>query len=509
MYIDGSAQFPTVPFLRRCGYAVVSLDDWLVWSVQLPPAFSLAACAVYVPLKRQLHAVPASETVALLCALRNSDPPLQVGYDGKVVGDTWRGGSGTGTSAKSPMADLWRKTWAELDQPRWKGQFNMFKLKSLFPFDSSWTCERKRDWAGNEVADLAAKRALEAWRSDAQFADQYCGWVKFARAVATSVAKSQSFWLQNLPTGANDVRTRETAHLPQPPRLELSPRHGWSVSRLATTHALWATDDFVICMRCGSWSKLHRPGRGLRVPCSFVPTKKAGTALHVSPKVGVHGNDRVWLQLFRSGVLLFVVAPTVRDVLVGSCRDGWTNGVRSVVAATRSWSSLCFSSLLQFPIWCTFGFHAVDLQGTSSRTPSVSSALDSWLTHPPLCRSVASSAPSVHGCGLCVRGFLLSSACPEMCFHRNFGSFAGLRWCYPERGIHGGLGRAHCICCGLPPSREKYKYGAWGAVGCRLGRGKNTGHGFCRRLERFQHGAPSPLLPPTGRGQISGVSGMV
>ena len=146
----------------------------------------------------------------------------------------------------------------------------MFKLKSHNPFDSSWTCERKRDWAGNEVADLAAKRALEAWRSDAQFADQYCGWVKFARAVAENVAKSQSTCLQNLPPATNDVRTRETAHLSQPPRHE--PR----LVRVAphTTHALWVTDDFVICMRCGSWSKLHRPGRGLRGPCSFVPTKK-------------------------------------------------------------------------------------------------------------------------------------------------------------------------------------------------------------------------------------------
>ena len=182
VYIDGSAQFTAELFLRRCGYSVVSLDHRLDWNVQLPFAVNLAACAVYGPLKRHLHTVPAFETVALLCALRNSDPPLQVGYDCKVVGDTWRGGSGAGTSAKSPMADLWREIWAKLDQPRWTGQFSMFKLKSHIPFDCSWTCERKRDWAGNEVADLAAKRALEAWRSDAEFAGQYCGWVKFVRA---------------------------------------------------------------------------------------------------------------------------------------------------------------------------------------------------------------------------------------------------------------------------------------------------------------------------------------
>ena len=84
-------------------------SDRLDWNVQHPPAVNLAACAVYGPLKRQLHTVPASETVTLLCALRNSDPPLQVGYDCKVVGDTWRGGSGAGTSAKSPMAELWRE----------------------------------------------------------------------------------------------------------------------------------------------------------------------------------------------------------------------------------------------------------------------------------------------------------------------------------------------------------------------------------------------------------------
>ena len=220
--------------------------------------------------KRQLHTLPASETMALLCALRNSDPPLQVGYDCKVVGDTWRGGSG-GTSAKSPMADLWRKTWAELDQPRWKGQFNMFKLKSLFPFDSSWTCERKRDWAGNEVADLAAKRALETWRSDAQFADQYCGWVKFARAVAKNVANSQSYCMQKIPPGANDLQVKKSAPVSQPPRGD-PPLPRTVLVEPHNTHALWVTDDFVICMRCGSWSKLHRPGRGLRGPCSFVPT---------------------------------------------------------------------------------------------------------------------------------------------------------------------------------------------------------------------------------------------
>ena len=90
VYIDGSAQFPAEPFffLRRCGYSVVSLDDRFDWSVDHPAAFGLAACVVYGPLKRHLHTVPASETMALLCALRNADPPLQVGYDCKVVGDT-------------------------------------------------------------------------------------------------------------------------------------------------------------------------------------------------------------------------------------------------------------------------------------------------------------------------------------------------------------------------------------------------------------------------------------
>ena len=107
VYIDGSAQFPVEPFLRRCGHSAISLDDRFHWSVQHPAAFSLAACAVYGP--PNIHTVQASETMALLCALRNADPPLQVGYDCKVVGDTWQGGSGNGTSAKSPLADLWRK----------------------------------------------------------------------------------------------------------------------------------------------------------------------------------------------------------------------------------------------------------------------------------------------------------------------------------------------------------------------------------------------------------------
>ena len=217
VYIDGSAQFPAEPFLRRCGYSVVSLDDRLDWSVHHPAAISLAACAAYGPLKRHLHTVPASDTMALLCALRNADPPLQVGYDCKVVGDTWQGGTGNGTSAKSPLADLWRKIWAELDQPRWKGQFRMFNLKSHTPFDCSWTSDRKRDWVGNEVADLAAKCALQAWRAHAEFADQYCGWLKFATAVAMSVAKSQSYCLQNLPLEASELQVKRTTPVPQPP----------------------------------------------------------------------------------------------------------------------------------------------------------------------------------------------------------------------------------------------------------------------------------------------------
>ena len=180
IYIVGSAQFPAEPFLRRCGYSVVILDDGLDWNVRHPAAISLAACAVYGPLKRHLHTVPVSETMALLRPLRNADPPLQVVYDCKVVGDTWQGGSGNGTSAKSPLADLWREIWAELDQPRWKGQISMNKLKTHMPIDCNWTAGRKRDWVGNEVADLAAKCTRQAWRAHAEFADQYCGWVKFA-----------------------------------------------------------------------------------------------------------------------------------------------------------------------------------------------------------------------------------------------------------------------------------------------------------------------------------------
>ena len=62
----------------------------------------------------------------------------------------------------------------------------MFKLKSHIPFDSCWTFDRKRDWVGNEVADLAAKCALQAWRAHAEFADQYCGCVKFASELGRS-----------------------------------------------------------------------------------------------------------------------------------------------------------------------------------------------------------------------------------------------------------------------------------------------------------------------------------
>ena len=93
----------------------------------------------------------------------------------------------------------------------------MFKLKSHTPYDCSWTSERKRDWVGNEVADLAAKCALQAWRDHAEFADQYCGWVKFASDVAKSVARSQSFCLQNLPPETSQVRIQRSTTVPKPP----------------------------------------------------------------------------------------------------------------------------------------------------------------------------------------------------------------------------------------------------------------------------------------------------
>ena len=120
-----------------------------------------------------------------------------------------------------------RQIWAELDQPRW---FGMFKLASHIAFDSSWTVERKRDWAGNEVADLAAKRALEAWRKDAENADECCGWANFAHAVTTNVAESQSFCLQNLPFAANDVLVRRAVGVPF--RAMLLSSHIWSSTRL-------------------------------------------------------------------------------------------------------------------------------------------------------------------------------------------------------------------------------------------------------------------------------------
>ena len=91
--------------MARCGYAVVSLNDQTDWSVRRAPDLSLAGCAVFVPLGRQLHTVPASETVALLCALRNADPPLQFGCDCKVVGDTWHGGQWSWHTGKLVIGD--------------------------------------------------------------------------------------------------------------------------------------------------------------------------------------------------------------------------------------------------------------------------------------------------------------------------------------------------------------------------------------------------------------------
>ena len=37
-----------------------------------------------------MHTVPASETMSLLCALLTAEALLQVGYDCKIVGDTWQ-----------------------------------------------------------------------------------------------------------------------------------------------------------------------------------------------------------------------------------------------------------------------------------------------------------------------------------------------------------------------------------------------------------------------------------
>ena len=143
----------------------VSMTGW-TGALQHPAAISLAACAVYVPLKRHLLTVPASLRPWLCCAhCAMLILHCKLATIARLWVTTWQGGSGNGTSAKSPLADLWRKMWGELDQPRWTGQFSMFKLKSHTPFDSSWTSERKRDWVGDEVAGLAAKRALEAWRS--------------------------------------------------------------------------------------------------------------------------------------------------------------------------------------------------------------------------------------------------------------------------------------------------------------------------------------------------------
>ena len=124
----------------------------------------------------------------------------------------------------------------------------------------------------------------------------YCGWVKFATAVAKSVARSESYCLQNLPLETNELQVKRTAPVPQPPCRVVPPPRVVLVEPHSTL-ALWVADDFAICMRCGSWSKLHRPKRGLRGLRSFVPTKMAETASHGSPKVVVHGNDRLWVQL--------------------------------------------------------------------------------------------------------------------------------------------------------------------------------------------------------------------
>ena len=84
----------------------------------------------------------------------------------------------------------------------------MFKLASHIAYDNSWSIERKCNWAGSEVADLAAKRALGARDKDACHCAIYAGWARFARAAASVVAKSQSYCLQHLAGAAHDVLAR-------------------------------------------------------------------------------------------------------------------------------------------------------------------------------------------------------------------------------------------------------------------------------------------------------------
>ena len=98
-----------------------------------------------------------SETMALLCALITAEAPLQVGYNCKLVGDTWQAGEAHATRPAAPLADLWRGT---------------------SPCSHIRPCVdggQEEGLAGNEIADLAAKWALRAWADQAAFSEGVLG----------------------------------------------------------------------------------------------------------------------------------------------------------------------------------------------------------------------------------------------------------------------------------------------------------------------------------------------
>ena len=87
-----------------------------------------------------------SETVALLCALITAEAPLQVGYDCKIVGDTWQAGKGPCHEASRTFGGVVEKNNGRI-----------------------WTAQV----SGNEIADLAAKRAVRALADHAAFSEAY------------------------------------------------------------------------------------------------------------------------------------------------------------------------------------------------------------------------------------------------------------------------------------------------------------------------------------------------
>ena len=273
VYINGRAQFPSVPFLRRRGFAVVSLDDQVNWSARRAPALSQPACAVEGHSRgSRTRCQPHRQWC---CCVRCAMPIHHCRL--ATIASSWATPGAEAVELERPQVRRWPTCGDRFGRSSisraGKGNSTCASWRRTLPStpvgpkkeSATWLATRSLIWQPSVRWRLGAKTLTVQ--------TNICGRTKCARAVAANVAQSQPFCLQNFPLASNDVPVWKAAAVHQPPRrapaqpqLVVHAPHG--------THAVWVADDFVICMRCGSWAKLHRAGHGLRVPCSFVLTEK-------------------------------------------------------------------------------------------------------------------------------------------------------------------------------------------------------------------------------------------